>query len=139
MSFPPTAHRIGIAQYDGEFTGPYTNFIGKDAYLFYTIQHPGVPPAQEQAMLGYSAPGYVGYIGPLPSSVMTGVPAAAWQEGALDAASGKRLSAEHIVWQETVTLQALDFEPLPYTVPPDDNFNDIPTQTTSAVCGTKLL
>lgn len=90
-------------------------------------------------MLGYSRPGYIGYIGPLPSFVMTGVPAASLQEGVLDAATGKQLSAEHIVWRETKTLQTLDFEPLLYTAPAVDTYNDIPTQTTSAVCGTKLL
>ena len=57
----------------------------------------------------------------------------------LYAATGKRLSAEYIVWRETTTLQTLDFEPLPYTAPAVDTYNDIPSQTTSAVCGTKLL
>ena len=32
-----------------------------------------------------------------------------------------------------------DFEPLPFTAPAVDTYNDIPSQTTSAVCGTKLL
>lgn len=132
--------RIGIAEYDAEFTGQYTNFIGGQAAIFVAVQHPAAPPAVEPAMLGTNAPGYIGYLGLIPSSSMTGVAAAALQEGALDVATGKRVSAEHIVWQETVTLQELDFEPLPYTPPARDNvWNDIPTQTTSVICGTKVL
>jgi hypothetical protein len=70
--------RIGVAPYDSEFTGIYTSFVGKFAYLMYTLQHPatGLP---DSVSLTYPAPGKVSYLGPLPSSTLTGVPVAALQ------------------------------------------------------------
>lgn len=121
-----------------QFTGIYTNFVGKHAYLSYAVQHPAaaidgvpVPPA---TMLSWPAPGFVGYIGPLDAGEVTGVPGPALQAAAFEKVTGKHVSAEHIVWTEAKGLVVLTFEPVPYTNPRDVEFNAIPLQTTARVC-----
>lgn len=105
----------------------------------YSVQHPAGVAADGKELpanvtLGYPGPGNVAYIGPIPAVSLTGVHAPALQAAAIHKATGKHISPEWLVWKEAKTLQELTFEPVPYTSPGNDKFNNITQQTTSGVC-----
>lgn len=131
--------RIGVAPYDAEITGIYTNFVGEHAFLTYAVQHPAGVASNGSALpntttLDYPGPGNIGYIGPIPAVSLTGVHAPALQAAAIEKATGKHVSPEWIVWKEAKGLQEVTFEPVPYESPADAKFNKVKQQTTAGVC-----